>query len=485
MSWTETGGDLNVRGEVRVVGGHGLTVDGDSTVRGALTLGRGTTAQTLTRRTVGRLSTPYVYVPPGWGQRWFTARTEAGARQVKGHYWGDSIGAGVSVTDPVTDSTAGRTITPLQAQYGDGGSGWLPAGTIATLTGTWTSGMGMGGCQVRATAAASITWEDLRGTTIRLFYRNANITGVFRWRIDGGDWATVTPPTAFGQDPGAEVVTGLSATGTHTVDVEWVSGTVSIWGVEALYDTGVSLYRFCQSGRAASDYTFGAQEKITGFGITNTSTAATSSAPGSFSGTHVGRYVSLTAGTSGIASDATIASAASATAATLSAASTATRSNQVATIHTNAPSAVQAPALCADPFLAAAIGRPDFVVIQLGANDPAGQYNSAETFREGLGKILRIYSGTSTVTYTPDVIFVIEHIGTWFDVESEYAAMAAVVADVAGANNAAVVDAWGMGRRSWAYWDDLGYFADTIHLTDAGAAAQAQPVVDILTGDAA
>lgn len=38
MSWTETGGDLNVRGEVRVVGGHGLTVDGAATVRESLTI---------------------------------------------------------------------------------------------------------------------------------------------------------------------------------------------------------------------------------------------------------------------------------------------------------------------------------------------------------------------------------------------------------------------------------------------------------------
>lgn len=484
MPPSEVGEPLNLRAPLRVIGGNSAWVDGDATVRGGLTLGQGVTAQTLTRRTISRISTPYVYVPPGWGQRWFEVRSLAGGQRVKGHYWGDSIGAGVGTSTPVTDSTAGRTITPLQATYGDGGSGWLPAGTLATLTGSWTAGMGMGGCQVRATNTATITWTGLRGTSIRLFHRNANITGVFRWRIDGGSWRTVTPPTGFGQDPAADEVTGLS-TAAHTVEVEWVSGTVDIWGVEALYATGVSLYRFCQSGRAASDYTFGGRRQITGFGITNASTAATSSAPGSFTGTDVGRYVSLTPGTSGIAPDATIAAAASATVATMSANSTATRSNQVATIHTNPPSAVQAPGLCADPFLAAAIGRPDFVVIQLGANDPAGVYNSADTFREGLSRILRIYSGTDTVTYTPDVIFVIEHIGTWFDVESEYAAMAAVVSDVAAGANAAVVDAWGMGRRSWKYWSDLGYFADQIHLTTAGAAVQAQPVVDILTAAAA
>jgi lysophospholipase L1-like esterase len=481
--WSETGGDLNLRGELRVVGGHGASVDGDAAVRGALTLGRGVSAQTLTRRTVGRLSTPYVYVPPGFGQRWFTARGEGGSRQVKGHYWGDSIAAGVGTSAPVTLSTAGRTITALQSQYGDGGSGWLPAGTIATLTGTWTAGMGMGGCQVRATAAASITWTGLRGTTIRLFHRNANITGVFRWRVDGGEWRTVTPPTGFSQDPGADTVTGLS-TAAHTVNVEWVSGTVDIWGVEALYDTGVSLYRFAQSGRAASDYTLGATQKIAGFGITNASANATTASPGSFTNSMTGRYPILSAGTTGMPADATL-TVTSATAATLSANATATRSNQLITLATNPPSNPQAVQLCADPFLAAAIGRPDFVVVQLGANDPAGVYNDANTFREGLARILRIYSGTDSVTYTPDVVFVIEHIGTWFDVESEYAAMAAVVADVAASANAAVVDAWGMGLRSWKHWSNLGYFADQIHLTDAGAAAQAQPVIDILTGEAA
>ncbi len=483
MPPSEVGEPLNLRAPLHVIGGHDAQFDAGVQVHGDLTMGRGVTAQTLTRRTVGRLSTPYVHVPPGWGQRWFTARGEAGARQVKGHMWGDSIGAGVSTTAPVTLSTAGRIITTLQATYGDGGSGWLPAGTLATLTGTWTSGMGMGGCQVRATAAASITWTGLRGTTIRLFHRNANITGVFRWRIDGGEWRTVTPPTVFGQDPGADEVTGLS-TAAHTVNVEWVSGTVDIWGVEALYSTGVSLYRFCQSGRAASDFSLGATQKLAGFGITNASAAATTASPGSFTNTMTGRYPILSAGTSGMPADATI-TVTSATAATLSANATATRSNQLITLATNPPSNSQAAQLCADPFLAAAIGRPDFVVIQLGANDPAGVYNSAETFREGLAKILRIYSGTDTVTYTPDVIFVIEHIGTWFDVESEYAAMAAVVVDVAGAANAAVVDAWGMGQRSWKHWSDLGYFADQIHLNDAGSAVQAQPVIDILTAAAA
>jgi lysophospholipase L1-like esterase len=74
-----------------------------------------------------------------------------------------------------------------------------------------------------------------------------------------------------------------------------------------------------------------------------------------------------------------------------------------------------------------------------------------------------------------------EHIGTWFDVYSEYAMFTQALESWAAAHNAAYIDFWGMGRRSHEYWDDLGYFADQIHLTTAGYAAAAQPLLDLIT----
>jgi lysophospholipase L1-like esterase len=429
------------------------------------------------------LHTAHVTRPAAWGQnRWHDARDEADTRQVKVHLWGDSIFQGSGASNERTLGCAQLIADALHDRYGDGGTGWLPAGLATSTTGTWTSGMGMGGCQRRATAAATMQFTALLGSSIRIFHRNANITGSFRWRVNGGSWNTVTPPVLFGQDP-AEATVSPGGNGPHTLDIEWVSGTVDIFGVEATYPTGIVTYRFAQSGRAASDFTPGLERKITRVSASGAVTTLTCAAPGSFTDDLVGKFVhgpaQIAPGTNG--AGVTVASVASATSLTLSTATTGSFSGQTVTFSTNGTVGVLGANMAADPFLAAAVGRPDLVIIQLGANDPAGVNNSADTYRAGMSKIMRLYSTGDSVDYTPDIVLVLEHIGNWFDIESEYAAMAAVAADLAGGNGAALVDIWGIGHRSHDYWDDLGYFADTIHPSTTGHVQYAAPVIELLT----
>lgn len=346
----------------------------------------------------------------------------------------------------------------------------------------WTAGMGMGGCQLRTTTHAALHFADMRGTNIRIFHRNT-ATASFRYRIDGGSWTTHNIPAAFGQDPGAATVTGLSNTA-HTVDIEWLSGTVDIFGVEALRPTGVVVYRFAQSGRAASDYFYGRHRKVPGgtspnrgFNGTNGAATVTVPAPGVFTSDMQGQYIT---GPAGIAANATILTVDSATQVTMSANHTATFSNAEGVISDKGNAGILGVNMCADPFLAEAIGRPDLVIVQLGANDPAGANNDSVTTRDGLSKILRLYTQGDAIDHSPDSVLVVEHIGNWFDIESEFASVAGSIAQAATGNGAALVDIWGLGQRSWKYWSDLGMFADTIHPSTAGHAAYATPVIDLL-----
>jgi len=452
-----------------------VVTDQAVTVQVTVSLGGLTTATFNSH--IETLHLPFVAVPAGWGGQWEEAREEADTRQVKVHLHGDSIYQGVGATNPRTEGCAILTGDELRDRYGDGGTGWIPSALRTSATGVWTSGMGMGGCQLRATNTATLAFTDLRGSALRIFHRNASITGSFRWRVNGGSYTTVTPPTVFGQDPGA-VEINPGGNGPHTLDVEWVSGTVDIFGVEATFTTGVVTYQFAQSGRAASDYTPGLEQFITGVSASGVTTTITTPGAGSFTNSMIGKFIH---GPAQIAVGTTITAVASDTSATISAATTGTITNQSCTISTNGTIGVLGANMVADPFLAAAVGRPDLVIIQLGANDPAGAFNSADTFRAGVSKVMRLYSGSDQLDYVPTFVLVIEHIANWFDIQSEYAAMAAVLADLAGGNGAALVDIWGIGHRSFKYWNDLGMFADTIHPTTAGHAAYAAPVIDLLT----
>jgi hypothetical protein len=360
------------------------------------------------------------------------------------------------------------------------------AAPAPTVVAAFTTVVGMGGSSMRTTALGVLRYDLLMGTKVNIWYRNASITGSFRWRVNGGGFTTVTPPTAFSLDPGVvEIINPtLVGNGPHLLEIEWVSGTIDIFGVEAHYATGITVARLGQSGRAASDFSLGDQEIIPNFSVASGTPNVTIPAPGSLRNTHVTRYISGTSGPLALPNDVTLASAASATAGTLSGNATGTITNATVRAHTNPASNLGGTGMVPLPFLAGGIGMPDVVIIILGANDPAQTYGNADTYIEGVSRIIRQYTHAAddgAIDYTPDFIIVIEHIGTWFDLQNEFPAIAAAAAQLAMANNAVLIDMWSKGRRSHEYWQDLGYFADAIHVTDAGAVVYAEDIINLLT----
>lgn len=417
------------------------------------------------------LHIPHVMVPAAWGAWWRIARAQASSRIVRVQVWGDSISVDGGTTLGLGYVSLLRDA--LQAAYGDGGSGYVPW-SLATQTGTWTSGIGFGGGQGTIAAAGTLTWSSFRGTEIRLWYQGTGVTGSFRYRVDGGGFTTVTTPIgALTQN--VVVLTGLSD-GAHTLEVERLSGTIVIYGAEARRSTGVIVQRCAQGGRAMSDYSPIPLERIT-VG-TNGTTTITSAAPGAFNSSHVGRWITSAT----IFNDTQITAVASATSATISRASSGTATN-LATISVQPGfrSAIVSETIQPAFDLIDGLEVPDVLIIALGANDGANPEASEVSWLDAAATILRPMTISATLTYSPDVVFMIEHYGTWIAaIHDNIPTIAAAHAQMANGNGGALIDIWGSGRRSWNYWDDLGYFADSIHPSAAGHRQYAQPLIDLL-----
>ena len=155
--------------------------------------------------------------------------------------------------------------TLAQAEYGDAGIGFLkfqrvitnpdPRVTLFATTGTWApnatlTGHGPDLCEVTATAAATI---DFTATfdRIEIHYRQFTTGGTFQFRVDGGSWQVVN--TAGAEAYGKSAITGLSNV-SHTVEIDWVSGSVVLFGAEMTSgSTGCLVYRIGTSGMASAN----------------------------------------------------------------------------------------------------------------------------------------------------------------------------------------------------------------------------------------
>lgn len=422
----------------------------------------------------------FTNVPTDWGVRWRQARQEAGTRPVLVHFWGDSISVGAGATGGQANyrdqGYVGLVGDVLKYHYGDGGTGFLGQ-DIATSTGPvtgWAASQGYGGSAATATSAASKNFTGLYGNTIRIIYRNLNVTGSFRYRVDGGGYTTITPPTGFSVEPGFTDITVTPGV-PHSLDVEWVSGTFILHGVEARYGAGIQVSRCAQGGKAASDYSRMARGTLL-VGTTNGSATISAASPGAFTSTYIGRYIDEFTAFQG---DTQITGAPSVTSAALSKTATATKTTE-ATLCINPPSWAGTVASTLEPFLSAGQGRADLVIVALGVNDGASLLRQAGDVLNGYSQILSPYFSGSGQSYTPDVVVVLEHQGNWFDIDREWPEYTAEIAAVADSFDAAFIDIWGLGKRSWKYWNDLGYFADNIHPSDAGHVVYARALLDLL-----
>jgi hypothetical protein len=429
--------------------------------------------------TDARFHQPYVDLATAFGQRWHTARLEADARQVRVHFWGGSITNGVPGPSS-SETTSWRALVSeaLRAAYGDGGTGFQNVSIATASTGAWAVTAGMGGSEHRAVAAASKQWTGLRGTTVRIFARNT-LTGSWRYRVDGGSFTTVTPPTGFGVEPSTTVITGLADV-PHTVDVEWVSGIVALHGVEATYPTGIVCCNCALGGRAMTTYSKWVERQMR-VGITNGSGTITSASPGEFTAGMVGKYLSSTAAGLPVTGDHQITAVASATSATVSPVAGATNTSLLVDLHNNPGSNHVIPDRTTTPVFGEALGRADLVIVGVGVNDMATEGATPQSMAVGLSNLLKGYMEGNAGLFSPDVVIVGEHQGAFTDFLGSGPAMAAQAAAIAAALGGAYIDVWGIGRRSWEFWDDLGNFADIVHPTDAGSVAYAEPVIDLLT----
>lgn len=435
------------------------------------------------------LTAPYTATGPGWGDQWTRARREAATRQVRVHFWGGSVTDGYP-GPTLSESTSWRGLVSawLRTTYGDGGTGYIHAGAGSDLvaeTGTWTATAGTAGSEHRASAAASKAFTGLRGTTIKIFHRNViSPTGSFRYRVNGGGFTTVVPPTGFSQEPGTVTISGLSATATHTLDIEWVSGTIGIHGVEASYSTGIVCCNCAYGGRALQEYGKRVEKQLT-VGVTNTSGTVTMASPGDFHAGMIGKYLSSEAAGLPASANHTVTAVASATSLTVSPVASATDAALVTDLHVYPGNNAGISYRTATPLFAESLGRPDLVIVGIGVNDMATPGGSVQSALSGLSNILKggymggAYNDT-THSYSPDVIVIGEHQGAFTDYLGIGPAIVADAASFTTGIGGAFIDFWSVGRRSYDFANAKGWFADTVHLSDTGSTVCANTVTELL-----
>jgi lysophospholipase L1-like esterase len=373
-----------------------------------------------------RYRRPHITVPSGWGTRWRAALTEADTRLVRVGVLGDSLTNG-PYTDNFDGTYIARTQAALQAEYGDGGSGWLdylssavggfggpggPGGNDALTSGAWTNvNGGVNGYARQPTVAgngATITLFP-RGSTLDLVTRTDPTFGRYDYTVDGG------APVQVPQNAGAAVST-LTLTpggaGYHPVVFTAAAGQCRIHGARGRNATGVMFDRFAQGGRAI-------------------------------------------AGTSG------------------------------ATLDTAAEGLAGQTTLSTTFDVMTGL---DLVILVLGVNDSQSASGSTSDLRWNVLNNLQreIRTAGINVATPPEVLVIIEHVSGHGDATSPYrfARIAAELHEWARAIGAAVVDLWAFGRYSAEYGNSLGWWgltATDVHPSTAGYTAMAAPIIDVLT----
>lgn len=176
------------------------------------------------------------------GDSWFE-RGSIPAR-IAGQLYG-IFGRGADGWISLNSTIAGRQINGWVLSH----SGW----TVADATDGGALPLAIDGFRLDATGtSATLGLTGVWGTTINLYYRNT--TGVFRYRVNGGSWNTVT---GAGTNAIAKVsVTGLAASAGHSLDIDLTgnAGTVTLYGVYATGMTGIEVSKAGNSSAIATDH---------------------------------------------------------------------------------------------------------------------------------------------------------------------------------------------------------------------------------------
>lgn len=230
--------------------------------------------------------------PFGWNRRWLADRESAASGLVTIAAITDSIGTGWVADSPVPAgetwmdwSWVRKMAATLQARYGNGGTGWIPASYIPTArnslvpgqqpgsktgggwrstqfgtagtpaTGLFASQFGPNGDAIQPLTPgddSTATFPAMNGTTMQVWYWQDASQGTFGVSIDGGSYTAVNAAGATGY--AHFDVTGLTA-GSHTVTVKTTAGTCMIFGCRSFNATGVLVDNFCLDGRLIADAT--------------------------------------------------------------------------------------------------------------------------------------------------------------------------------------------------------------------------------------
>lgn len=356
---------------------------------------------------------PYIDIPSGWGERWFTARATAAAGGFgRVILIGDSIMVGWSATTNWFNGYGMRLRDLLQAEYGDGGPGFIgvdfarhsgnvlvagnPVGVSAN--GAWTSITSDTGSinahSVRPTvdgSGATMTFTMATDDQVTIYSRTDPSYGRYDYRINGGSAVQVSQAAAAG----IQATNVAVAAGTNTIQLIAASGTCRLLGVKSEYATGLAVHNMSVAGRQTDDF---------------------NSSPASFTTTM------------------------------------------------------------------SALGEHDLMIICLGAND-LGTAGRTQTQVEGWVDEMCRLSRTANLTNPPDVAIVIQHRGAYIfdDFQVVWPAVYSALRATAIRNGAALIDVWASGRRSWNYWNSLGYWTDSVHPLQGGHDAYASLTMQALT----
>lgn len=176
---------------------------------------------------------------------WQTARDSAAGADVV--LVGDSITAGQGATH-LARSYAWMLRQALRETYGDGGSGFNIYATNSrgggVLSGGGTTGAAFAaavpnGGVVTLTGAGCRLTVVAEGTLVAAYLRRAAGDGTGRWRVDGGPWQAFSCVGATGY---LRVSASPLTAGSHTIDIECVTGTIAVAGSEGRNTTGTRLH---------------------------------------------------------------------------------------------------------------------------------------------------------------------------------------------------------------------------------------------------
>jgi len=466
---------------------------------------QGQTAVTsLTARGRGGSGLTGVYAPGDWGVNWRSKLAGASISLVRVGILGDSVSYGYYTSNPRTKSYAALLAADLQAQYGDGGSGftgawntpvilnaqvsggaatqYLSAGNVGwASTGTWAAAAawGPGATHVTTlTAGSSITISNLRGTSLKIFtVGGAGTAAPYTWAINGGSTTQVNDTTGANPQVQAQVVT--APTGTYSLTITYAgsgSNTLFFVGVEATNPTGVVVCNYSKPGAASSDF------PVT-YNIVN---------PGLWSGGS-SNPCDLFVWAMGI-NDSNLSTS---TGITL----TGTASSGSTTL---AVSAYLAPGdykidsevvhVRSCNGLTATLQLKTAAAHNSGATVNVATTGVADWVRNTRAQFKDVRDGSTvdstTRTGTTDLLILMPHIGQ-FDGLDQYTSLAKEARALAEEWGAALVNLHAVGRNSWNGWNALGYWGDPttasglagtdqVHLSDAGATAVAAVLKPLL-----